>query len=133
MERPAPLDRPGELDGAKGICPRWSFRSRVPADLGIAHRFPMLKRAIEHQVKGGRFDESLGLLEELLSLAPEDAGLSKLKARFTADLMTRAVQAQKIEAGTKMAAMLDARVPAAHLGDAERTAIAKAKEALYSL
>lgn len=105
----------------------------MPIDPGIIHRFPMLKRAIEHQVGGGRFDESLVLLDELLSLAPDDAGLSKLKARFGADLIKRAVQAQKIEAGTKIAELLDAKVPAAHLGEAERGALAKAKADLYSL
>ena len=105
----------------------------MPLDPGLAHRFPMLKRAVEHQVAQGRFDESLKLVEEMLSLSPEDTGLSKLKARFAADLIKRAVQAQKREAGTRILEILDAHVPASHLGDTERHLLARAKEDLYSL
>ena len=105
----------------------------MPVDPGLTHRFPMLKRAIEHQVNGGRFDESLRLVEEILSLAPGDASLSKLKARFAAELIRKAVQAQKIEAGTRIVELFDANVPADHLGAQERQILAKAKEDLFSL
>lgn len=100
---------------------------------GLTHRFPMLRRAIEHQVGQGRFDESLRLVEELFSLAPDDAGLSKLKARFAADLVKRAVQAQKIEAASRIVELFESKVPAAHLGDPERQALKRAKEDLVSL
>lgn len=103
------------------------------AEPGLSHRFPMLKRAVDHMTKQGRFDEALKILEEMLSLAPEDAGLSKLKARFAADVIVRAAQAQKIEAATRVLELLQSKVPEAHLGDAERKQIAKAKENLFSL
>lgn len=112
---------------------RVPFREPVPVEPGITHRFPMLKRAVEHQVKNGRFDESLRILEEMFSLSPDDAGLSKLKARFAADLIKRAVQVQKIEAGTRILQLFDTLVSPKHLGDQERGLLAKAKESLYSL
>jgi hypothetical protein len=93
----------------------------------------MLRRAIEHQVSNGRFNESLKLVEELFSLSPEDAGLSKLKARVAADLIKRAAQAQKREAGTEIAKLFDGLVTAAHLTGQERELIAKAKEHLLAL
>jgi len=93
----------------------------------------MLKRAADHLAKQGRFDESVRILEEMFSLAPDDAGLSKLKARFAADLIKKAVQAQRIEAGTKIVQLLDTLVAPEHLGDQERELLSKAKESLYSL
>jgi hypothetical protein len=105
----------------------------MSADAGLTHRFPMLRRAIEHQVKNGRYDESLTLIEELLTLAPEDASLSKLKARFAADLIKRAAQAQKREAGTRIVLLFEKLVPANHLGNQEKGLLAKAKEDLLSL
>ena len=112
---------------------RRALPESVPAEPGITHRFPMLRRAVEHQVKNGRFDESLRLVEELFSLAPDDAGLSKLKARFAADLIKRAVQAQKIQAGSQILRLFDTLVSPKHLGDQEKALLAKAKESLYSL
>lgn len=105
----------------------------MPLDPGLTHRFPMLRRVIESQVGRGRFSESLRLVEELFSLAPDDAGLSKLKARVAADLIKRAAQAQKREAGTEIARLFDALVPTAHLTGQERDLIAKAKQDLVSL
>jgi len=105
----------------------------MPVDSGLTHRFPMLRRAIDHQVKNGRFSESLKLLEELLSLSSDDAGLSKLKARFVADLIKRAAQAQKREAGTQIVLLFEKLVPSDHLGNQERDLVAKAKGDLLSL
>ena len=105
----------------------------MAAEPGLSHRFPMLKRAAEHLATQGRFDESLKIVEEILSLGPDDAGPSKVKGRFAAELVRRAVQAQKIEAATRILEMLDARIPAKHLGDPEREHVAKARDALLSL
>jgi hypothetical protein len=102
-------------------------------DPGTVHRFTMLERAVKNLVKQGRFDDSLKLLEEMFSIAPEDAGLSKLKARFGADLIKRAAQAQKISAATKVIQLLDQKVPVGHLGLHEKDLLAKAKADLYSL
>src|SRR2546429_10020100 len=74
----------------------------MPLDPGTVHRFAMLERAVKSFAKTGRFDEALKLIEELLAIAPEDAGLSKLKARLAADLVNQAVQAQKIAAAAQI-------------------------------
>ncbi len=105
----------------------------MPLDPGTVHRFAMLERAVKSFAKTGRFDESLKLVEELLTIAPEDAGLSKLKARVGADLVKQAVQAQKIAAATQIVELLESRIPASHLGDPERSLLAKVKESLYSM
>lgn len=105
----------------------------MPLDPGLVHRFTMLERAVRTLAKSGRFDESLRLLEEMFSLAPEDAGLSKLKARFAADLIKQATQRQRIEAATKIVELLDTLVSPKHFGDQERELISKAKADLYSL
>jgi hypothetical protein len=102
-------------------------------DPGTVHRFTMLERAVGSLVKQGRFEDSLKLLEEMFSIAPEDAGLSKLKARLAADLIKRAAQAQKISAATSIVGLVDAKVPASHLGAQEKELLAKAKTDLYSL
>ncbi len=105
----------------------------MPLDPGTVHRYTMLERAVKSLVKQGRFDDSLKLLEEMFSIAPEDAGLSKLKARFAADLIKQAAQAQKISAATSLVELVDKKVPAAHLGAQEKDLLAKAKADLYSL
>src|SRR5205807_9076499 len=73
----------------------------TPLDSGTVHRFAMLERAVKSFAKAGRFDESLKLIEELLAIAPEDAGLSKLKARLAANLVRQGTQGQKRSAGTE--------------------------------
>ena len=105
----------------------------MPLDPGTVHRFAMLERAVKSFAKTGRFDESLKLVEELLTIAPEDAGLSKLKARVGADLIKQAVQAQKLAAATQIVELVESRIPAYHLGELERSLLAKAKESLYSM
>ncbi len=105
----------------------------MPLDPGTVHRFAMLERAAKSFVKQGRFEESLKLIEEMFSIAPDDVGLSKLKARFAADIITQAAQRQKIEAATELVELVEAKIPAAHLGDTEKGLLAKAKENLYSL
>jgi len=105
----------------------------MPLDPGTVHRFAMLERAVKSFAKTGRFDESLKLVEELLTIAPEDAGLSKLKARVGADLVKQAVQAQKIAAATQIVELLESRISASHLGEPERSLLAKAKDSLYSM
>jgi len=105
----------------------------MPLDPGTVHRFAMLERAVKSFAKTGRFDESLKLIEEMLAIAPEDAGLSKLKARIAADLVRQAAQAQKIVAATQIVELFEAKIPAAHLGDQEKTMIAKAKENLFTM
>lgn len=105
----------------------------MPLDPGTVHRFAMLERAVKSFAKAGRFDESLKLIEELLTIAPEDAGLSKLKARIVSDLVKQAVQAQKIGAATQIVELVEAKVPTAHLGQTEKDLLAKAKEHLYSM
>ncbi len=112
---------------------RRGVRGTVPLDPGVVHRFTMLQRAVRTQAKSGRFDESLPLLEEMFSLEPADAGLSKLKARFAADLIKRATQRQKIEAAAKIVELVDRRVSPEHLGDQERDLLARAKADLFSL
>ncbi len=102
-------------------------------DAGTVHRFTMLERAVRSLVKQLRFEESLKLVEEMFSIAPEDAGLSKLKARFAAELIKKAAQAQKISAATSIVEILDRNVPASHLGDQEEELLARAKQDLYSL
>src|SRR5881397_21515 len=67
----------------------------MPLDPGTVHRFAMLERAVKSFAKTGRFDESLKLVEEMLEIAPEDAGLSKLKARVAAELVHQAIQARR--------------------------------------
>ena len=105
----------------------------MPLDPGTVHRFAMLERAVKSFAKTGRFDESLKLIDEMLTIAPEDAGLSKLKARLAADFVTQAAQAQKIGAATKIIELVEAKIPAAHLGQTEKDLLAKAKENLYSM
>lgn len=105
----------------------------MPLDPGTVHRFAMIERAVKSFAKTGRFDESLKLVEELLSIAPEDQGLSKLKARITADLVKQAAQAQKIAAATEIVALFEGRVPPSHLGKQEVDLLAKAKEHLFSM
>ncbi len=105
----------------------------MPLDPGTVHRFAMLERAVKSFGKSGRFDESLKLIEEMLAIAPDDAGLSKLKARLAADLVKQAVQAQKIAAATQIVELVEAKIPTAHLGQTERDLLAKAKENLYSM
>lgn len=102
-------------------------------DPGTVHRFAMLERATKGFVKQGRFDESLKLVEELFSIAPEDAGLTKLKARFAAEFIKQAAQRQKIEAATKVVELVEARLPPSHLGQQEKDLLARAREDLYSL
>ncbi len=105
----------------------------MPLDAGTVHRFTMLERAVRALVKQVRFEDSIKLIEEMFSIAPEDAGLSKLKARFAAELIKKAAQAQKISAATSIVELLDRSIPSAHLGDQERELLAKAKQDLYSL
>lgn len=105
----------------------------MPLDPGTVHRFAMLERAVKSFAKSGRFDESLKLIEELLAIAPDDAGLSKLKARLAADLVKKAAQAQKISAATEIIELVEARIPAAHLGEQEKVLLSKAKQSLYSM
>ena len=105
----------------------------MPLDAGTVHRFTMLERAVRSLVKQGRFEDSLKLLEEMFGIAPQDAGLSKLKARLAADLIKKAAQAQKIAAATSIVQLVDAKVPAAHLGAQEKDLLARAKTDLYSL
>lgn len=105
----------------------------VALDPGTVHRFTMLERAAKSLVKQGRFDDSLKLLQEMFSIAPEDAGLSKLKARIAAELIKQAAQAQKISAATSIVELVDRTVPAAHLGSQEKELLARAKADLYSL
>ncbi len=102
-------------------------------DPGTVHRFTMLERAVKSLMKQGRFDDSLKLLEEMFTIAPEDAGLSKLKARFTAEVIKQAAQAQKISAATKLVELIETKVPPSHLGAPEKELLAKAKADLYSL
>ena len=102
-------------------------------DPGTVHRFAMLERAVKSFAKTGRFDESLKLVEELLSIAPEDAGLSKLKVRLAADLVKQAVQAQKIGTATRIVELVEARIPGVHLGQTEKDLLAKAKEQVFSM
>jgi len=106
---------------------------RVPLDPGTVHRFAMLERAVKSFAKTGRFDESLKMIEELLAIAPEDAGLSKLKARLAADLVKQAAQAQKITAASQILEAIEARIPSSHLGPTERDLLAKAKDHLFSM
>ncbi|HYT00613.1 MAG TPA: hypothetical protein VEO20_08090 [Thermoplasmata archaeon] len=105
----------------------------MPLDPGTVHRFAMLERAVKSFAKTGRFDESLKLVEELFAIAPEDAGLSKLKVRLAADLVKQAVQAQKIGAATQIVELVEAKIPAAHLGQTEKELLSKSKEALLSM
>ncbi len=102
-------------------------------DPGTVHRFTMLERAVKNLAKQLRFEDALKLLEEMFSIAPEDAGLSKLKARFAAELIKKAAQAQKISAATSIVALVESHVPATHLGAQEKELLARAKTDLYSL
>ena len=105
----------------------------MPLDPGTVHRFAMLERAVKSFEKSGRFDESLKLIEELLGIAPDDAGLSKLKGRLAVDLVKQATQAQKISAATEILGLIEERIPAAHLGEQEKVLLSKAKQSLYSM
>ncbi len=102
-------------------------------DAGTVHRFTMLERAVRSLVKQARFEDSLKLLEEMFTIAPEDAGLSKLKARLAADLIKKAAQAQKISAATSIVVLVDTKIAASHLGSQEKELLAHAKTDLYSL
>lgn len=105
----------------------------MPLDAGTVHRFTMLERAVRSLAKQGRFEDSLKLLEEMFGIAPEDAGLSKLKARLAVELIKKAAQIQKIGAATSIVALVDAKVPPSHLGAQEKDLLARAKADLYSL
>jgi len=105
----------------------------MPLDPGTVHRFAMLERAVKSFARTGRFDESLKLVEEMLEIAPEDAGLSKLKARVAAELVHQAIQAQKIAAATQILGLVETKIPATHLGQTEKELLGKAKEHLYSM
>jgi len=105
----------------------------MPLDPGTVHRFAMLERAVKSFAKTGRFDESLKLVEEMIEIAPEDPGLSKLKVRVAADLVRQAIQAQKIGAATQIVGLVETKIPAAHLGQTEKDLLTKAKENLYSM
>lgn len=105
----------------------------MPLDPGTVHRYTMLERAVRSLVRQARFEDSLKLLDEMFAIAPEDAGLSKLKARFAAELIKKAAQAQKISAATDIVELVDRRVPPSHLGDPEKDLLARAKKDLYSL
>jgi len=105
----------------------------MPLDPGTVHRFAMLERAVKSFAKTGRFDESLKLVEEMLEIAPEDAGLSKLKVRVATEMVHQAIQAQKIGAATQIVGLVETKIPAAHLGQTEQELLAKAKENLYSM
>jgi len=105
----------------------------MPLDPGTVHRFAMLERAVKSFAKTGRFDESLKLVEEMLEIAPEDAGLSKLKARVAAELVHQAIQAQKIAAATQILGLVETKIPPAHLGPTENGLLGKAKEHLYPM
>lgn len=107
--------------------------ARMPLDAGTVHRFAMLERAVKSFARSGRFEESLKLIGEMLTIAPEDPGLSKLKARIAADLVRQAVQAQKISAATEIVGLIESNLPADHLGDQERALLAKAKQNLFSM
>ncbi len=102
-------------------------------DAGTVHRFTMLERAVRSLVKQSRFEDSLKLLEEMFAIAPEDAGLSKLKARFAAEMIKKAAQAQKISAATSLVELVERTVPPSHLGAQEKDLLARAKQDLYSL
>ena len=105
----------------------------MPLDPGTVHRFAMLERAVKSFAKTGRFDESIKLVEEMLGIAAEDAGLSKLKARVAAELVHQAIQAQKIGAATQILGLVETKIPAAHLGQTEKELLGRAKEHLYSM
>jgi len=105
----------------------------MPLDTGTVHRFAMLERAVKSFARTGRFDESLKLVDEMLEIAPEDAGLSKLKARVAAELVHEAIQAQKIAAATQILGLVETKIPATHLGQTEKELLGKAKEHLYSM
>ena len=102
-------------------------------DAGTVHRFTMLERAVRSLAKQARFEDGLKLLEEMFSIAPEDAGLSKLKVRIASELIKQAAQAQKISAATSIVQLVESKVPAAHLGAQETELLARAKTDLYSL
>ena len=105
----------------------------MPLDPGTVHRFAMLERAVKSFAKTSRFDESLKLIEEMFAIAPDDAGLSKLKARIAADLVRQAAQAQKIVAATQIVELFESKIPVSHLGEQEKTLMAKAKENLFTM
>ncbi len=102
-------------------------------DPGTVHRFTMLERAVRSMVKQLRFEDALKLLEEMFAIAPEDEGLSKLKARFAAELIKKAAQAQKISDATRIVELVDRAIPASHLGTQEKDLLARAKQDLFSL
>src|SRR5207302_9674853 len=102
-------------------------------DPGTVHRFAMLERAVKSFAKTGRFDESLKLVEELLAIAPEDAGLSKLKARLAADLVKQAAQAQKLSAATEILTLAAATIPTAPLREQENAELSNSRESLNPL
>ena len=105
----------------------------MPLDQGTVHRFAMLERAARALGKQGRYEDSLRLVEEMFTIAPEDPGLSKSKARFAAELIKQAAMAQKISAATAILELVDKNVPPAHLSSVEKDLLAKAKTDLYSL
>ena len=56
-----------------------------------------------------------------------------MKVRLAAELVHQAIQAQKIGAATQVVGLVEAKIPAAHLGETEKELLAKAKEHLYSM
>ena len=105
----------------------------MPLDQGTVHRFTMLERAVRSLAKQGRFEDSLKLLDELFSLAPQDPGLSKSKARFASELIKQAAMAQRISDAAAILERFEKSVPESHLSSVEKGLLAKAKEDLYSL
>src|SRR5947199_8216999 len=99
----------------------------MPLDPGTVHRFAMLERAVKSFARTGRFDESLKLVEEMLEIAPEDAGLSKLKARVAAELVHQAIQAQKIASATQILGPVETKIPPAPPRPTEQHRLRKAK------
>src|SRR3989454_11274923 len=105
----------------------------MPLDPGTVHRFAMLERAVKSFARTDRFDDSMKLVEEMLEIAPGDAGLSKLKARVAAELVHQAIQAQKIAAATQILGLVETKIPPRHLGPTENELLGKGKENLYSM
>src|SRR5256886_13785874 len=99
----------------------------MPLDPGTVHRFAMLERAVKSFARTGRFDESLKLVEEMLEIAPEDARLSKLKARVAVALVHQAIQAQKIAAATQILGVVAMQIPPERLHPTQTGPLREAK------
>src|SRR5207245_10445054 len=102
----------------------------MPLDPGTVHRFAMLERAVKSFAKTGRFDESLKLIEEMLEIAPEDTGLSKLKVRVATEMVHQAIQAQTNGTETQSVGLVEQNIPAAPLRQTETALLAKETEHL---